>query len=97
MENIKKVLFIIAFLLVCCSPGFSQVFVERMPDAPHNERMNAPSPRHVWIDEDWEPRNGSYVYVGGRWAEPPNPGGRWIQGHWKHKRKGWMWIAGHWR
>ena len=70
---------------------------------PHHERIivthrpPAPSPRHVWVDEDWRPARRGYVWHGGYWAEPPRPGMVWIAGHWRHNRNGWVWVPGHWR
>jgi hypothetical protein len=94
----KKVLFVLAISLG--SSAFSssaQIVVAVRPDRPHYERVVAPSPRHVWIDEEWEPRGGSYVFVGGHWAEPPHPGGAWVPGHWVQRPRGWVWKPGHWR
>ena len=56
-----------------------------------------PSPRHVWIGEEWAPSGGTYVYKGGYWAEPPHRGARWIPGHWRHSPGGYVWRPGHWR
>src|ERR1700744_3582785 len=33
-----------------------------------------PSPRHVWVESEWEWRNGAYVHHPGYWALPPRPG-----------------------
>jgi hypothetical protein len=96
--NLKRVLFVLAIFLSCFSyRSTAQVFIEARPERPHYERIAPPGPRHVWIDEDWEPRNGAYVFIGGRWVEPPQPGGTWMPGHWRHRRHGWVWIPGHWR
>jgi len=98
MKNIKKFLFLL--MVVIASGTFcasAQVEVMARPVLPHYERTVAPSPRHVWIDEDWEPRGSGYAFIGGRWAEPPTPGGMWVPGHWKHRHGNWVWIPGHWR
>jgi len=98
MQNIKRVLFILAIALTTGALSSSaQIEVAIRPDRPHYERVVAPSPRHVWIDEDWELRGGRYVFVGGHWALPPRPGGMWVPGHWKQTPHGWMWKPGHWR
>lgn len=60
-------------------------------------RPPAPSPRHVWVAEEWVPSGGTYVYKGGYWAEPPRPHARWIPGHWKRTPAGYVWRPGHWR
>ena len=76
----------------------AQVYVSVRPVwHPIAHRPPAPSPRHVWIDEEWENRGGTYVAVGGHWAAPPRPHAVWVGGHWAHERRGDYWIAGHWR
>ena len=98
MKNIKRVLLILVVALSCSAYNSNaQVYVSVRPPIPHYVRVEAPSPRHVWIDEEWEPRGGSYVFVGGHWAEPPHPGWRWSTGHWKEGPHGHMWVAGRWR
>jgi WXXGXW repeat (2 copies) len=76
----------------------AQVYVRVRPVAPVIVRPVAPSPAHVWIDEEWEPRGGKYVYAGGHWAAPPHPGWMWVSGHWRrHGPEGEQWVRGHWR
>ena len=98
MQTLKKMLFITALALTtgACSAS-AQIYVKIRPERPHYERVVAPSPRHVWVDEDWEMRGGKYVFVGGRWAEPPRPRAAWIPGHWRQRPRGWVWVPGHWR
>jgi hypothetical protein len=74
----------------------AQVYVSVRPVWHPIVRPVAPSPRHVWIDEDWAWQNGAYVSVGGHWAEPPHPGWIWYPGHWYHGGRGHRWYAGHW-
>lgn len=74
----------------------AQVYVSVRPEWHAVVRPVAPSAAHVWIDEDWEWRNGAYVAVGGRWALPPHPGWVWIPGHWAHGDRGHRWYSGHW-
>ena len=98
MQNIKKILFVIALALTTGAfNSNAQIVVGIRPVVPHYERIVAPSPRHIWIDEEWEPRGGSYVFVGGHWALPPHPGGVWVPGHWVQRPRGWVWKPGHWR
>jgi hypothetical protein len=73
------------------------VHVHERPVAPVIVRTEAPSPRHVWIGEEWETRNGAYVHTGGHWAEPPHHGSVWAGGHWAHDGRGHYWKPGHWR
>lgn len=62
----------------------AQVYVSVRPVWHPVVRPVAPSPRHVWIDEEWAWRNGAYVPVGGYWGLPPHPGWIWYPGHWNH-------------
>jgi hypothetical protein len=75
----------------------AQVYVSVRPVWHPVVRTVAPSPRHVWIDEEWEARGGTYVAVGGHWAEPPHPGWVWVAGRWRHGPHGEWWVSGHWR
>jgi hypothetical protein len=75
----------------------SQVYVTVRPPIPHYVRPVAPSPSHIWIDEEWEERGGQYAFVGGHWALPPHPGWFWAPGHWRHTPRGEQWFRGHWR
>ncbi len=98
MKNIRKLWFILAiFILGAAFDSSAQVYIKVRPARPHYERRAAPGPRHIWVEEDWEPRGGTYVFVGGRWVEPPRPRAVWIAGHWVHRPRGWVWIRGHWR
>ncbi|HEV2354768.1 MAG TPA: hypothetical protein VGR89_11020 [Puia sp.] len=99
----KKKLVKLAFLAILMlgagaftNSASAQVYVSVRPVWHPVVRPVAPSPRHVWIDEEWEVRNGAYVPVGGYWAVPPHPGWIWIPGHWRHERRGEWWIRGHW-
>ena len=74
----------------------AQIYVNLRPERPHYVRTVAPSPRHVWIDEDWQERDGRYEWNGGRWAEPPHEGDRYRPGHWGHSDHGHSWKAGRW-
>lgn len=86
--------------LIVAANSFSasaQIYVSVRPVAPVIVRTAAPSPRHIWIGEEWTVRNGAYVHTGGYWALPPAPGQVWIPGHWIHDRRGEQWRPGHWR
>ena len=98
MKSIIRFILVAVIALSCSAySSNAQVFVRIRPERPRYERIVAPSPHHIWIDEEWEPRSGAYVFIGGRWAEPPHPGWIWIPGHWKQGRNGWYWKPGHWR
>ncbi len=100
MQNItKKMILGVAIALTCGSLSSSaQIFVSVRPR--HDvivERPAPPSPRHVWIDEEWRPNHGHYEYAGGRWEAPPRPGNQWRPGHWRDTPRGSVWVPGHWR
>ncbi len=96
----KKYLGKIAVLsVIVMAVSFSasaQIYVKIRPTFTTVVRTAPPSPRHVWIEEEWEERGGQYAYVGGHWAEPPHPGWIWIPGHWKRGPRGEWWIRGRW-
>jgi hypothetical protein len=56
-----------------------------------------PSPRHVWVEEDWTPRGKVYEWHGGYYVEPPRPTAVWVPGHWKKRGHGWYWVPGRWK
>ena len=98
MKNIKKVLFMLALALTFGAlSGQAQIYVHVRPPRPVVAvRIAAPSPQHVWIDEDWRENNGAYEFSGGRWEAPPHPGYRYSPGHWNHDGHGHQWRAGNW-
>ncbi len=94
----RKLLLLLAMVLITAvNEGNAQIFVRVRPERPHYERVVAPSPRHVWIDEEWEIRGGKYVFVGGRWVEPPHARMIWVPGHWRNRPRGLVWVPGHWK
>ena len=92
----KLVLLFVVLITVCLSAS-AQVYVQIRPVVPVVIRTEQPSRNYVWIDEEWENRGGTYVYVGGHWAPPPRQGYVRRSGHWKHNRRGNVWIQGTWR
>lgn len=100
-KRIAILLFIMAFSLFSIS-GFSQdaapnITVKVKPQVPQYQRGPQPSPKHVWIDEEWQARGNQYVFVGGKWYVPPHPNYNWVFGHWKHHPNGWEWVNGYWK
>ncbi len=98
MKGFRKSLLILAIALGCnIYSSTAQIYIKVRPARPHYERVVAPGPRHIWVDEEWEPRGGKYVFVGGRWMAPPRERAVWVPGHWRQTKRGDIWIAGHWR
>lgn len=99
----KQVIKTGALLLAMCAGYFSseaQITVRVRPPRPNvvvTNRPPAPSPRHVWVDEDWRVRGRNYQWHGGYWKRAPRAHAQWVPGHWSHRRGGEVWIPGHWR
>ena len=75
----------------------SQIYVKIRPAVPVIVRTAPPASNYVWIEEEWEPYNGNYRYVGGHWEAPPTNGHYWHPGYWRHdKQRGNFWIKGKW-
>jgi len=97
MKRTKKFLSVLAFAMLCgIFSANAQIYIGVRPVAPVYVRTEAPSPRHVWIDEDWHERGGRYEWSGGHWAEPPHAGYRYHPGHWDHSEHGHVWRQGRW-
>ena len=98
MKKRNRLIMLFVVAIICCFlTAQSQIYVNIRPEIPRYERIEAPSPAHVWIEEDWEPRGGTYVFIGGHWASPPRYGMIWVPGFWKQHHRGWYWIPGRWR
>jgi hypothetical protein len=101
MKKLLSALFILAFLTAGLGlSGQAQsvsIYVKVRPVVPVMVRPVPPSPKHIWIAEEWRPAGATYIYAGGYWAAPPKPGWIWIPGHWKRHEYGEYWVPGHWR
>jgi hypothetical protein len=94
--NIQR-LFLALILSFIVSAASAQIYVTVRPSRPVYVRTVAPSPRHIWIEEDWNGRDGRYEWSGGHWAEAPQPGYRYRQGYWRHSTRGDHWTPGRWQ
>jgi hypothetical protein len=98
MRTLKKMFLALAIIMVSgIVSAEAQIVVNVRPARPHYVRTVRPGPRHVWVDEEWRPEGGHYVWAGGYWAEPPHPRAAWVPGHWRNTRGGSIWVPGHWR
>ncbi len=72
-------------------------YIQVAPPPPPVEVVGvAPAPGFVWIEghHTWEGR--AYVWVPGRWEQPPSAHARWQRGRWRHNAHGWFWVEGRW-
>ncbi len=97
MQKAKKILFALAITMSSgIASASAQIYVNLRPSLPVYIRTEAPSPRHVWVGEEWRERDGRYEWNGGHWVEPPHEGDRYNQGYWRHSSRGDRWQEGHW-
>ena len=97
MKNYKKLVLGLVIAMSCSIyEASAQIYVNVRPARPVYVRSVAPSPRHIWIDEDWQEVNGTYVFIGGHWAEPPQADYIYESGHWGHTNRGHRWEPGRW-
>jgi len=104
MKKISKILFLfLAVSLFTVAESKAQIavgiHVGVRPMRPRGAvivRGRRPSPRHVWVSEEWVPSGNTYVYQQAHWALPPRYGQRWVPGHWAHDSHGDIWMPGRW-
>ncbi|MVM32646.1 BcpO-related WXXGXW repeat protein [Spirosoma sp. HMF4905] len=101
MKTILKSLLFSGLFISSIAYTNAQVYVRVRPTPPRPHvviaRPPAPSPRHVWVAEHWQPHRQSYRWQGGYWAAPPRPRAVWVPGHWSLRRRGYVWMPGYWR
>ena len=74
------------------------------PPAPRAEtKGRAPSAGAVWVAGFWDLRGdptsaarAGWVWMPGRWIEPPVPNASWDPGHWGWSANWYTWIPAHW-
>ncbi|MDP9039680.1 MAG: YXWGXW repeat-containing protein [Acidobacteriota bacterium] len=74
------------------------VQIGRNPPPPmrYERRPPMPGPGYAWVDGYWAVDRGRYVWVPGRWNQPPYPGAYWSHPHYDHYQDGWRMHEGHW-
>src|SRR5262245_41249749 len=64
---------------------------------PEYEPLTLPAPGAIWVTEhwdwDWDGPDG-FVWMQGRWIEPPGPGYEWNPPTWNRDERGTYFIAG---
>jgi hypothetical protein len=97
MIKVLSMFLLCAGLALAVNSAEAQHFVKAHPAARVVVRPAAPSPRHVWVDDEWSWKGGAYVQVPGHWILPPHGRKAWVPGHWVTKHgHGDYWVAGHW-
>jgi len=97
MKKIQKLLFASAIIMSCgIFSASAQTYVHDRPQRPEVTRGEAPSPQHVWVNEEWHAKHGQYQFTGGHYAKPPHAGYKYKEGHWNHSSHGESWTAGSW-
>jgi len=94
---ILKIGMMVAIALSFSAAADAQIRVRVRPTFTITNRPERPSPRHVWVSDEWRWNNGNYEHVNGYWATPNRGRRGWVEGHWRHTRGGWTWVPGHWR
>jgi len=96
----RKQLLTAAFgALLAATTAGAQIFVRIGPPPPRPHEVIPVAPHAGWV---WQPGyhrwdGGHYVWVPGRYAEPPYGHARWVPGHWRNGPRGYFWVEGHWR
>jgi len=73
------------------------VIVREAPPAPivvQERQYPAPGPGYVWIPGHHIRHHDHWVWVGGTWALPPQPGAFYVEGRWDERSHNW--IESHW-
>jgi len=101
MKKTAKVFVLFAALTLGATALSQAQIVVRIRPSRHERveearRPPAPSPRHVWVDEDWKAKGHGYAWNGGRWEAPPREGATYVAGHWNKNRHGSVWVAARW-
>jgi hypothetical protein len=91
----------LATLTIAASPVRAQVSfglsIGRTPPPLRYERRSpTPGPGYSWVDGYWGIHSGRYVWVPGRWQQPPYAGAYWSHPHYDHYQDGWHYHEGHW-
>jgi hypothetical protein len=72
------------------------------PNPPPPPRAEAPppppGPAVVWVGGrwSWEPGARNYVWIPGKYLEPPRAHAAWVPGHWAKRAGGWVFEEGRW-
>jgi hypothetical protein len=93
----KRVIGLVFAGALAFSAGAADIVVHIAPPRMVVERRSPPpSPNHVWIQgyHNWDGQK--YVWVQGRWEQPPRAHARWVAHHWVHRNGGYVLVDGRW-
>ena len=61
------------------------------------KRGRPPARNYQWVQGYHNWNGQGYVWVPGRWEQPPQPRSRWVAHRYVHQNGGWVLVQGHWR
>jgi len=78
---------------------YGAVIIKAAPPPPVSVAVvgRAPSSQYIWIPGYYKGTGGRYVWVGGRWMQPPHRGMVWVAPAWRRGSNGYVFVAGRWR
>ena len=75
------------------------VIAPNPPPEPRVEvRPPSPGPSVVWVGGNWRwaPGERNFVWVPGKYVEPPRARAAWVPGRWMQRPDGWVFEDGRW-
>ncbi len=84
MKKFTRILFLAGALSVfsVTASHAQQITIRaRLADPPRVAPPPRPSPNHAWVEGEWVPNGGTYMYKAGYWSAAPRPHARWVRGH----------------
>ncbi len=90
-------IFLATVFFVATFSASAQIYVKVRPTFPTIVRPPQPTPVYVWVNEEWKSNGNSYIYTGGYWEAPTQPGYYRTRGHWQTNKHGQRWVPGAWQ
>lgn len=67
------------------------------PALPTETIVVAPGADYAYCRGEWSWSGSTWVWIPGRWVNPPYRGAIWVDTYWVRGPHGWYRVAGHWR